>query len=160
MSQSSTPAGATAPDGTATMSGANPSEDLEELIGFNATLGFRLVEWTPEHAIMELDIQEQHLNRSGVLHGGVMSTLIDAVCGYCGVWRPAGEPKAKALTLTLTTNYMGQVRAGTVRARGVRKGGGRKIFFAAGEVTDAEGNVLAMGEGSYRIRGSDPYSKG
>ena len=137
---------------------APESESLEELVGFNATLGFRLVEWTPEHAVMELDIQEQHLNRSGVLHGGVMATLIDAVCGYCGVWRPAGEPKAKALTLTMTTNFMGQARAGTVRARGVRKGGGRKIFFAYGEVTDAEGTVLAMGEGSYRIRGSDPYS--
>lgn len=142
-------------------SGAGSSDDgsLEELVGFNATLGFRLVEWTPEHAVMELDIQEHHLNRSGVLHGGVMTTLIDAVCGYCGVWRPAGEPAAKALTLTLTTNYMGQIREGTVRARGVRKGGGRKIFFASGEVTDADGAVLAMGEGSYRIRGSDPYSK-
>jgi len=137
---------------------APESDSLEALVGFNATLGFRLVEWTPEHAVMELDIQEQHLNRSGVLHGGVMATLIDAVCGYSGVWRPAGEPKAKALTLTMTTNFMGQARDGTVRARAVRKGGGRKIFFAYGEVTDAEGNVLAMGEGSYRIRGSDPYS--
>ena len=151
MSQTDTPSAGASSGGT--------PESLEELVGFNATLGFRLVEWTPEHAIMELDVKEQHLNRSGVLHGGVMATLIDAVCGYCGVWRPQGEPPAKALTLTLTTNFMGQSREGTVRAKAVLKGGGRKIFFAWGEVTDAEGNVLAMGEGSYRIRSSDPYSK-
>ena len=135
------------------------AEFQEVLVGFNAELGFRLVEWASDRAVMELDIAEKHLNRSGVLHGGVLATLIDAVCGYCGVWRPADEPPAKALTLTLTTNFMGQVREGTVRASALRKGGGRKIFFAAGEVTDAQGNVLAMGEGSYRIRGSDPYSR-
>lgn len=144
---------------TDTASPSDTGDSLEDLVGFNALLGFRLVEWTEDCAVMELDVKEQHLNRSGVLHGGVMATLIDAVCGYCGVWRPAGEPVAKALTLTLTTNFMGQSREGTVRARAVRKGGGRKIFFAWGEVTDAEGNVLAMGEGSYRIRSSDPYSK-
>ncbi len=141
------------------MSEAVNAESLEALVGFNAELGFRLVEWTPDRAVMELEIADKHLNRSGVLHGGVLATLIDAVCGYAGVWRPADEPPAKALTLTLTTNFMGQVREGTVRAIAVRKGGGRKIFFAAGEVVDKDGNVLAMGEGSYRIRGSDPYSK-
>ena len=24
---------------------------------------------------------------------GVLATLIDAACGYTGVWRPAGEPR-------------------------------------------------------------------
>lgn len=133
-------------------------DSLEVLVGFNAELGFRLVEWEEGRAVMELDIQAKHRNRSGVLHGGVMATLIDAVCGYAGVWRPAGEPPAKALTLTLTTNFMGQTREGTIRAVATRKGGGKRIFFAAGEVIDADGSVLAMGEGSYRIRQSDPYS--
>ena len=106
-------------------------ETLEALVGFNAELGFRLVEWEEGRAVMALDIQAKHRNRSGVLHGGVMATLIDAVCGYAGVWRPAGEPMAKALTLTLTTNFMGQCREGTVRAVAIRKGGGKRIFFAA-----------------------------
>ncbi|NQW10532.1 MAG: PaaI family thioesterase [Alphaproteobacteria bacterium] len=139
----------------------HPHDDpLEVLVGFNAELGFRLVEWEEGRAVMALDIQAKHRNRSGVLHGGVMATLIDAVCGHAGVWRPVGEPPAKALTLTLTTNFMGQAREGTVTAVATRKGGGKRIFFAAGEVLAADGTVLAMGEGSYRIRQSDPYSAG
>ena len=52
-------------------------ETLEALVGFNAELGFRLVEWEEGRAVMALDIQAKHRNRSGVLHGGVMATLID-----------------------------------------------------------------------------------
>ena len=138
---------------------ATSSEDqtLEDTVGFNAVLGMKLVEWTAEHAVMELPIREMHLNRSNALHGGVLATLIDAVCGYAGVWVPPGEPRRKALTLSLSTNYIGQAREGTVRATAVKKGGGRNIFFASCEVRDEAGTLLAMGEGSFRYRKSDPY---
>ncbi len=133
------------------------ASDLEDTVGFNAVLGMKLVEWSASHAVMELPIQPQHLNRSNALHGGVIATLIDAVLGYAGVWVPEGEPRRKALTLTLTTNFMGQVREGKVRATAVKKGGGRNIFFASCEVHDEAGNLIAIGEGSYRYRKSDPF---
>jgi len=134
-----------------------PDADLEETAGFNAVLGMRLVEWSAGHAVMELPIQALHLNRSNALHGGVIATLIDAVCGYAGVWVPEGEARRKALTLTLTTNYVGQVREGMVRATAVKKGGGRSIFFSSCEVRDSAGNLVAIGEASYRYRKSDPF---
>lgn len=131
--------------------------DLEDTVGFNAVLGMKLVEWSDSHAVMELPIQAMHLNRSNALHGGVIATLIDAVCGYAGVWVPPGEPRRKALTLSLTTSFTGQVREGKVRATAVKKGGGRNIFFATCEVHDDAGNLVAFGEGSYRYRKSDPF---
>lgn len=137
---------------------AADSQKFEKLIGFNQELGFELVEWSEGHAVMEMDIKAMHLNRSGVLHGGVMATILDAVCGFCGVWRPEGEERALALTLTFSTNFMGQAREGRIRAVAERKGGGRKIFFSRGEVFGPDGSILAMAEGSYRIRQSDPFS--
>ena len=136
---------------------AAAASDLEDTVGFNAVLGMKLVEWSAEHAVIELPIRDSHLNRSNALHGGVIATLIDAVCGYAGVWVPEGEPRRKALTLTLTTNFVGQVREGSVRATAVKKGGGRSIFFASCEVRDEAGNLVAIGEGSYRYRKSDPF---
>src|SRR3546814_16473824 len=79
--------------------------DLEDTAGFNAVLGMKLVEWGDRHAVMELPIRAMHLNRSNALHGGVIATLIDAVCGYAGVWVPPGEPRRKARTLSLTTSF-------------------------------------------------------
>src|SRR3546814_5682315 len=88
----------------------------------------KLVEWVDRHAVMELPIRAMHLDRSNALHGGVIATLIDAVCGYAGVWVPPGAPRRKALTLSLTTSFTGQVREGAVRATAVKKGGGRHIL--------------------------------
>ena len=136
---------------------APEGESIEDPVGFNKALGFRMAEWGPGHAVMEIELTDMHLNRAGVLHGGVLGTLIDASCGFCGVWTAPGEPIVKAMTLTLTTNYLGQVREGKVRCTATKKGGGRKIFFASAEVLSEDGTLLAMGEGSYRIRQSDPY---
>ncbi|WP_226893810.1 PaaI family thioesterase [Nisaea sediminum] len=135
-----------------------PSSDtppsLETMYGFNADIGFRLTEWTDGYAKMELDLTEKHLNRSGILHGGVLATMIDAVGGYCGVWVPKGSDKKRALTLSLTTSYLGQAKEGTIVAYGKRRGGGKSVFFATCEVYNPEGVLIAMGEGTYKIRQS------
>jgi uncharacterized protein (TIGR00369 family) len=123
------------------------------MVGFNAELGFRLAEWTDGRAVIEMPVRPPHLNRSGILHGGVLFTLLDAACGFVGVWTPPGEPIRRALTLSFSANFLGQARDGVVRATAIRKGGGRRVFFATGEVHGPDGTLLAMGEGSYRLRG-------
>ncbi len=130
---------------------------LEEMVGFNQALGVHLTEWRDGHATMSLDLKPMLLNWSGTAHGGVLATLIDAACGFCGVWVPEGQPVKKAITLTMTTNFLAQCNSGRITVTAVRKGGGKRIFFASAELRDAEGTLLAMGEGSYRIRESDPF---
>lgn len=129
---------------------------LEEMKGFNADLGFRLVEWADGYAKIELTLREKHLNRSGIIHGGVLATIVDAVGGYCGVWVPPGEPMKRALTLTLTTSFLGQATEGAIVAVAKRRGGGKSVFFAACEVFNQAGELIAIGEGTYKLRGQTP----
>ena len=68
---------------------------LEEMVGFNQALGVHLTEWREGHATMALDLKPMLLNRSGTVHGGVLATLIDAACGFCGVWVPEGSRSRK-----------------------------------------------------------------
>ncbi|HYG91376.1 MAG TPA: PaaI family thioesterase [Azospirillum sp.] len=123
-----------------------------EFVGFNKLLGVRLVEWTPKQAVLELTIRPELHNRSGILHGGVVASMIDAVGGFAGGY--TGEPGRirPALTLSLTTSYTGQATGGVVRATARKRGGGRQIFVATVEVADADGQVIAVGEGTYRYR--------
>ena len=120
--------------------------------GLRGVLDYRLAEWSEGRAVVEMRVDGRHLNRSGVLHGGVIATLLDASCGYAATWSgdPA-KPKA-AVTLSLTVSYTGQVKEGVVRATALMKAGGRKIVFCTGEVRDAAGNLIGMGEGSFRFR--------
>ena len=133
-----------------------PLTSLEDLVGFNDDLGLHLTEWSDGAAKMELDLVPRLLNRSGIVHGGLLMTVLDATCGFTGVWRPEGEPKCRALSLSISTNFIGQTKAGRVTCLATRTGGGRRIFFARGEVFSDDGTLLATGEGTFRIRDEKP----
>ncbi len=62
--------------------------------------------------------------------------------------------------MSLTTSYIGQVREGTIRAIGRKKAGGRHIVFCAADVLDADGRLIAMGEGAFRYRRGSEDAEG
>ena len=135
----------------------DPKDPLKS--SFNDLLGLRIAQWSEDRAVLEIEIDERHLNRSGVLHGGVLATLIDAACGFAGCYCPLPGRVRKALTLSLTTSFTGQARSGTVRAIASKRPGGRKIFVATAEVTNNRGEIIGLGQGTYRYRsGSEDES--
>jgi uncharacterized protein (TIGR00369 family) len=138
------------------MNDAAPPLSLETLIGFNAQLGFRLVEWRQDFARMELELEPRHLNRSGFVHGGVLATLIDATGGFCGVYTPEQGRKRRCVTLTMTTSYLGQTKSGIINCSARRRGGGRTVFMMTAEVHAEDGTLLAIGEGTYRYIAETP----
>jgi uncharacterized protein (TIGR00369 family) len=121
---------------------------------FADLVGYRLAQWRDDHAEIVLVLGPQHLNRTGRLHGGVLATLIDAACGYAGTFAVDGQPR-NALTLALTTQFLAPAHAGQhLTATGRRTGGGKRIFFAAAEVHDEAGRLIARGDGTFRYRGA------
>jgi uncharacterized protein (TIGR00369 family) len=121
---------------------------------FADLVGYRLAAWRDDHAEIVLTLGLQHVNRTGRLHGGVLCTLIDAACGYAGTFAVGGTPR-NALTLALTTQFLAPAHAGQrLTATGRRIGGGRRIFFAAAEVHDEAGRLVARGDGTFRYSGA------
>jgi uncharacterized protein (TIGR00369 family) len=124
----------------------------EPAYGIQRLLGFRVTEWSEDRAVVELKLTADHLNRSGVVHGGVLTTLLDTALGFSGLYCPYPGRIRRAVTLSLTTSFTGQAREGVIRAIGTRRAGGRRIYNATGEVLDADGRILALGEGTFRLR--------
>lgn len=120
--------------------------------GFHQLLGYRQVEWVRDRVVLELAIGPQHLNRSGVVHGGVLSSLIDIAASLAGCWTEASQPRRRTMTLALTTNFTGQARAGIIRVTGRVLASGEKIYTSSAEARDAHGNLLAVGQGTFRYR--------
>lgn len=119
--------------------------------GLRSVLGFRLTEWSDGHAVVEMEVGPHHLNRSGIVHGGVYATLLDTALGYAGVYTGTDHVR-RSLTLSLTTNFTGQVRSGVLRTVARRAAAGRRIFTATGEVIAEDGTVVAIGQGTFRLR--------
>ncbi len=120
--------------------------------GFHELIGYRQVEWTRERVVLELEIGPKHLNRSGVVHGGVLSALIDIASSLAGCWTEDPQKRRRTMTLALTTSFTAQARAGVIRATGRVLAGGEKIYTSGGEVRDANGILLAVGQGTFRYR--------
>lgn len=118
--------------------------------GFAILVGYHLDSWTEDEARISLVLERRHRNRSGAVHGGVLTTMIDAACGYSGCWRPAGEPSQGAVTLSLTTQFLARAGDDRLVAVGTCRRAGRSIFFATAEVTDGTGQLVALGEGSFK----------
>jgi uncharacterized protein (TIGR00369 family) len=133
-----------------------PQFPFEEFHGFNKELGFRMVEWSAAHAVLALDLEPWHLNRSGIVHGGILASIIDAAGGYAGVYPVEEGRKRRCVTVTMTTSYLGQAKAGTITCTATRQGGGRTLFAATAEVRGADGALLAIGQGTYRYVAETP----
>lgn len=119
--------------------------------GFADLVGYELLRWEEDFAEVGLTVATHHLNRSGMMHGGVLTTLVDTACGYCGVWQPTGEPPRRAITLTLTTSFIGAGQPDQrLIARATRRGGGKSVFFADCTVTDDCGRVIGTGQGTFK----------
>lgn len=118
---------------------------------FGQHLGMEVTEWRDGHATVCLPIKPSFLNRSQILHGGILTTLIDTAGGYAGTYCTVAGHVRRAFTLSMTTQFTGRASRGTIRAEAKCKAGGRRIFFAEVDVFGDDGDLLAFGSASYRL---------
>ena len=121
--------------------------------GFADLLGYRLGDWQEDRSEILLEIEQKHLNRSGVLHGGVLTTLIDTACGYAGTWCGVPGNVRRSFTLSLNCHFVGTGQLGQRLTASARKtGGGRQIYFSSAEVRDQDGRLVGRGDGVFKYR--------
>ncbi len=122
-------------------------------------MGIEIVQWSEGSADFRMTIQPWHLNRNGALQGGVVSTLVDAACGYAGLYAPLGAPEVHGVTITLNVNFVSGAKAGVLLVKANRVGGGKTIFFSEAQVHDEAGNLIASGQASFKYRLADNLVK-
>ena len=109
-------------------------------------LGFRLVSVWHDGARVELPIQHHHLQPYGIVHGGVISTLIDTAT----FWAAYGTipEDAGLVNVDLKLNYLEPAIRGMLIAEGTLIRPGRTISYAEARVTDERGALVAHGTSS------------
>lgn len=97
-----------------------------------------------------LDLDARHLNRHGVLHGGIATTLLDSVCGATASLTVDDTGRVPFLTISLTTQFLAPAHAGRVTAEGRVTGGGRSLLYIEGILQDEEERLLATATGVFK----------
>jgi uncharacterized protein (TIGR00369 family) len=112
-------------------------------------LGARLARVEPGEVDVALDVEPDHLNLFGTLHGGLIATLADTATGLAML--TSLEPGTTHATSSLSVTFLVPGRAGTVtaRARVVKRGG--RFGYAEADVVNGEGELLARASATFTV---------
>lgn len=107
-------------------------------------LGWSVVEIHPGRSIMEWTPTENHSFRAGdvwIVHGGMVTAILDTAMGQA-TWSLLNEGEV-FLTSDLRTEFYRPTTPGLVRAHGQVVHKTRRVTFAAAELYNADGKLLA-----------------
>lgn len=118
-------------------------------VGFNEKLGHRMVAWRPGFVELTMEVRPDLMNASGVAHGGVLMTLLDAASGLSASYQGPDKPRHFCRTLSFTTQFINPGRPGLLTVRGQKRAGGGRTFVCEAEITDERGELIAVGTGTF-----------
>lgn len=127
---------------------------------FNRHMGIEITDWKDGEVHLAATVRPEYCNNSGIAHGGFLSALLDMATGHAGIYCPVPGNVRKALTLSLNIAYVGQAASDDLRVVGRVVGGGRKVFYSAAEIFDADNNLVATAQAVCRYRTGSEGSEG
>ncbi len=123
--------------------------------GIMKMLGGKIESFEEGSSVMSLTLEEKHMNPNGVVHGGVITTLMDEATGHAIVTIRGLEAMAETphATIDMSVSFLSGARVGdelVCEATTLRLG--RAIAFAEAEVRRrGSDDLVAKGRFTYAI---------
>jgi uncharacterized protein (TIGR00369 family) len=115
-------------------------------------LHFTVLEVGAEHARARLDVHEDLLQGKGIVHGGVLFTLADAVAANLAI---ALAPDANGATIDASIRFFRPVRKGAIDAHARLLHRGKRTLALEVELRDAERRLVALYGAAFLIQEDD-----
>ncbi len=140
------------------MTGADPAELVRgwlEHSPFARHLGIRLDSLGDGEAELSLPYDEVLATTGDVVHGGAISSLVDAAAAAAAVSAAEGDTLAGGTTVDISVSLLAAARGSDLhaRARVIRRG--RSISFVEVDVEGQGRGPVAKGLVTYRVFGND-----
>ena len=120
---------------------------FNEEVTFSKHIGAKVEEVQPGRSVIYIDVEDTHLNGTGTLHGGVYASLIDNAMGL-SVLALVG---VRTATIEMNVHFLGAVSDGRITCESEVVHRTRRTATAEAKVRDADGNLVAMGTGAFRV---------
>ncbi|MGM0788272.1 MAG: PaaI family thioesterase [Thermodesulfobacteriota bacterium] len=112
-------------------------------------MSMRLTNVDMDTAEVVLDAAACHLQPYGIVHGGVLATLIDTATFWAAFMRLAED--AGLVNVDLKLNYLKSVQTGQLKASGRTLRHGKTISYAEASVFDQAGDLAAHGTSTLMV---------
>jgi uncharacterized protein (TIGR00369 family) len=124
-------------------------EPLDSTSPFHELVGPLYRKSEPDAFRVGMVVEQKHLNTHGVVHGGMICTLVDFAMGYAA--RFVTDPPRKLVTTNLSVDFAGNARVGDwIEARVDVMRPGRQVAFVNCFVYHGSERI-ARGSGTFLV---------
>jgi len=118
---------------------------------FDQLLGTEWIDDDPDHAVVRLRMRDDLRQPFGLLHGGVMSSLVESVCSRSTALAVFGEGKI-AMGQSIAVNFVRPLTEGGAEVRARARHRGRTSWVWEAEVLDDAGKLCAQAQMTIAVR--------
>lgn len=105
-------------------------------------------------SVLEVDLEEKHLQPFGMVHGGAIASVVDAAA-FWAVF-PQVEKEMGLTTVEMKLNYLAPVKEGKLVAEGRCIKLGKTLALGEARVRDGKGNLVAHGTATMMVLSNLP----
>jgi uncharacterized protein (TIGR00369 family) len=118
--------------------------DMESNLEFRNffLLAMKILDIGMGFSVVEIDLDQKHLQPFGLVHGGVFVSIIDAAA-FWAFFYEIEDQNAGATSVDLKLNYLAPAMSGRLIARGHQIKHGKTLGYAEARVTDENSKVFA-----------------
>jgi 1,4-dihydroxy-2-naphthoyl-CoA hydrolase len=118
---------------------------------FDLLLGTEWLDDDPDHARVRVPMREELRQPFGLLHGGVMSSLVESVCSRSTALAVLDEGKI-AMGQSIAVNFVRPITAGAAEVRARARHRGRTTWVWEAEVLDSDERLCAQAQMAIAVR--------
>jgi uncharacterized protein (TIGR00369 family) len=128
------------------------AEDPRGLLShFDALIGTEWLDDDPEHARVRVAMRDELRQPVGLLHGGVLSTLVESVCSRATALAVL-EDGMMAMGQSISVSFIRPVTEGHAEVTAKARHRGRTTWVWDAEVRDAEDRLCALAQMTIAVR--------
>ena len=128
------------------------ADDLHGLVShFDALLGTEWLDDDPGHARVRVRVRDELRQPVGLLHGGVISTLVESVCSRATALAVLDDGMM-AMGQSIGVNFIRPVTEGYAEVQARVRHRGRTTWVWDAEVVDAESRLCALAQMTVAVR--------
>jgi uncharacterized protein (TIGR00369 family) len=118
---------------------------------FDELIGTEWLSDDPEGARVRLRVRDELRQPVGLLHGGVLSALVESVCSRATARAVLPEGQM-AMGQSIAVSFLRPVTGRAVEVRATARHRGRTTWVWAAEVSDEEGRICALAQMTTAVR--------
>jgi 1,4-dihydroxy-2-naphthoyl-CoA hydrolase len=118
---------------------------------FDALLGTEWLDDDPDHARVRVQMRDELRQPLGLLHGGVMSTLVESVCSRATALAVGGDGMM-AMGQSIGVDFIRPITEGDAEVRARARHRGRTTWVWEAEVHDSQNRLCALAQMTIAVR--------